>query len=443
MKNNNAPTEENELEFNKQQIDECSTVKSEEIIEFFEEVIDDKIGTSWIDPRGPRSYYESESFIKVLTFASLDQTSLRDASKTLREDIAECYGVTPSKSTVYKTLNKNFDKMDREQVEDLVASIFQAKVLSLAEIRRSQIRNRLLWEAKGIEISIDPHEEVCHFDDHLVDENGNQITMMGQLKENRGRKVFRYCTAAIVFGDDHPRPPLTIGLVIMHKGQSKAEVMKRLFDQIRMMNIKIDLLSCDGEFYSKTVVEYLDNLPTEVKPKRYLIRGRYSKKTNYPGEIGQRFPYDMKAGTKDEYRVEGYLIKNKTPKGDETRFFISSRYNHFHPSEIKRIYKRRFRIENTFRHTRNCKIFTNSDDLTKRIALWAFSHFIELLWEIFRIAHKLPGDRKYRYDLRQKRFLRIIFDYIKEEIEIKGLIRRDHHILRKYGDFRIIIEKAC
>ncbi|NIU01476.1 MAG: transposase [Nitrosopumilaceae archaeon] len=313
--------------------------------------------------------------------------------------------------------------MGREQIENFASSIFQAYVKSLPEIKYSRTRNRLLWEAKGIHISLDPHEEVCHFQEHLYDEEGNQVTMMGQLKENRGRKVFRYCTAAIVFGDDHPRPPLTIGLVLMHKGQTKVEVLKRLLNQINKMEVKIDLLSCDGEFYSKDVAECLDNLPQRKGPKRYLIRGSYSKKKDYPGRInGPGFPYEIHAGTKDAYRVEGYLVEQDTPQGKETRFFICSTYYRIHYSEIKQIYKRRFRIENIFRHTRNCKIISSSDNFARRFLLWTFSHFIELLWEIFRILHQDKSvdsrdDYYYRYDLRQKRFLRILLNHITFKIK--------------------------
>ncbi len=424
-------------ELKKEQVDDEPFASDSDAIEFIKEIINIKDAMSWIGTRSSDAFYKSQKVFRVLTYAGLDQTSIKDASGYLVDDISKTHGQTPSDDTVYRTLEEKYGTMSREEIEDMAAAIMQSKVESLPEIKRARKRNRILLEGIGLEISIDPHEERCYPDKHFFDEEGKQLTMLGQLKENRGRKVFRYSTAAIVWPDEEPRPPLTIGIVLIHKGQSRSEILKRLMYQIEKMEIKINLLSGDGEFGSKGVMQYLDNLPKSKRPKKVLFRGKYFKSKDYPGEIGQRFPYDLNEGTKNAYRVEGYLIEQKTPEGTETRFFISSKHYHFTTSEIEKIYKRRFRIENTFRHTRVCKIRTTMKSIVKRIALWAFCHYLELLWEIYRIYNQIGTD--YDYNLRQKRFVKLWRSYLEQQIRNEKAVyllktgKTKNQVLRKLG----------
>ena len=186
--------------------------------------------------------------------------------------------------------------------------------------------------------------------------------------------------------------------MVNHLGQERLEVVKRLLKQINLP-LKIECLLMDGGFNDATIFEYLDN-----EKINFLVRGRVSKKKRYPGKVGSNFAY--RTG-KSQYLVEAYLF-SKRGKDGKLKFVLllgSSRYR-YSLDKAKIIYRKRFRIENTYRHARGFKIRTSTSKIQLRWIMWAFAHFLELLWELIRyvfLIQDLP-----MYQCRQKEFIRII-----------------------------------
>ncbi|NIQ07061.1 MAG: transposase [Candidatus Korarchaeota archaeon] len=197
--------------------------------------------------------------------------------------------------------------------------------------------------------------------------------------------------------------PLTIGYMACHVGQSRLEVVKQLLDQIDLP-LKINRLLLDGGFASMSVLKYLE-LELQIP---WITRGRYSKKKNYPDEINdQWFPYRLNG----EFEIPAYLLKYE--KVEQPVLLLCSRRWTPTTEKTHQIYRKRFRIENTYRHARKMKIITTTRDIQLRWILWAIAHFLELLWQILRLVHQFQNlDENL---IRQHRFMELIADFLKDQ----------------------------
>lgn len=79
-------------------------------------------------------------------------------------------------------------------------------------------------------------------------------------------------------------------------------------------------------------------------------------------------------------------------------------------NKAKSLYKKRFRIENTYRHARVVKIRTSTVKIQLRWIMWAFAHFLELLWELMRYIAEMQDVKP--YEIRQKQFIRMIKEWL-------------------------------
>ena len=291
---------------------------------------------SWIKAT---QYYSENQIIPVLAYAAMDKTSVKDTATDLIHDVAKRYGITPSGDTVLRSIKKLIAPMQREEMEDHIATLLQAMVKTLPEYRIWQKRHKLLWQVKGSNIAIDIHQEEIYTKKHLFDDEGKQLSVLSKNKDKSGKrkKVIQYATASIIWDEKAIRPPLTIAFVLVHKGETHAKVLARIWEQLENMDIKLNLVTLDGGFYSVACCKFLDNQGINRKPQKYLIRANYRSSTDYPGEVGQRFPYTIKENTNDAYLVEAYLISGKSPKGDQTFMFISSRKYQFPVSDVRKL----------------------------------------------------------------------------------------------------------
>lgn len=179
------------------------------------------------------------------------------------------------------------------------------------------------------------------------------------------RNALRFATLSIVLVENKWSYPLTIGLVINHLGQERTEVAKRLLSQINLP-MKIDCLLVDGGFNDTKIFEYLD-----TQKINFLVWGRFSKKKRCPSKVGSNFAY--KTG-KSRYLVEAYLF-SKRGKDGKLKFILLLGRKHYRYTipKVKSIYRKLFRIENTFRHARVVKIRTSTSKIQLR---WIMCHLL-------------------------------------------------------------------
>lgn len=342
---------------------------------------------AWINSS---TYYHSDRLLRIILNAALDRTSI--------EDICSSNPEYPSPDTVMTMLAKTHCNTSRDKIEDQIAGLFQ-----------SQVKHHVMFKRRTppkVMLAIDIHDEE-YYGKHLYD-GTLRLTMFSHRKK---RNALRFATLSIVLAENKWSYPLTISLVINHLGQERIEVVKRLLNQINLP-MKIDCLLMDGGFNDAKIFEYLDS-----KKINFLVRGRVSKKKRYPGKVGSNFAY--KTG-KSKYLVEAYLF-SKRGKDGKLKFvlLLGSRRYRYTITKVKSLYRKRFRIENTYRHARGVKIRTSTSKIQLRWIMWAFAHFLEVIWELIRyiyLVQDLPI-----YHCRQKQFIRII----KEQL---GMIPSPQHL---------------
>ena len=334
---------------------------------------------AWINSS---TYYSSDLLVKVLLDTALAKASVEDLCSTRTE--------YPSPDTVMAMLSKTHCHSSRDELEVQIAQLYQ-----------NQIKHHAMFKTRKspeVILAIDLHDEE-YYGKHLYD-GSKRLTMFSQRKK---RNVLRFATLSIVSANNRWTYPLTIGFVINHLGQERLEIVKRLLSQINLP-MKIECLLIDGGFNDATLFEYLDS-----EKINFLVRGRVSKKKRYPGKVGSNFAY--RTG-KSKYLVEAYLF-SKRGKDDKLKFILllgSSRYR-YSVAKAKLLYRKRFRIENTYRHARGFKIRTSTRKIQLRWIMWAFAHFLELIWELIRYVFFIQGLPMYQ--CRQKEFARIIQEQLR------------------------------
>jgi len=326
-------------------------------------------------------YYDSNTLFAVLVQAGLERSSVEQCSYVLKEQ-----GIAPSPDTVLGVLRNQFDDIHQDIIGQQVANLLQQQVRQLPQFKKKT--------ALTVIASLDLHDEE-YFGQDLYDQSGNRLVFY--TPQGKSDKGLRFATLSIVEMKGM-KIPLTIGFAINHVNQPREEIVANLLDQINLP-LKIELLLLDGGFASKEVLQYLD----EEAKIPWITRGKYSSKKEYLGFVNdQWFPYQLKK----EYPTAAYLVHAKRPNSKtETVLLLCSRFWTPTPERAKQLYKKRFRIENTYRHARNVKIRTSTRNIQLRWILWAIAHYLELLWEIMRYIHQIQGFDKQLAT--QKRFILI------------------------------------
>lgn len=337
---------------------------------------------SWI---GNTKYYQDGQLFEILLISALENSSMED----IVDEYKKKRGLKiPSADTTMNSIDKVYKKLSMRQIQDKIAKNIQnVAIQTLPHFTKKQYKH------SKVTLAIDLHDEE-YYGEHLFD-NDRQITMISPKTSKSGKrmKVFRTATIAIVKWGKKLNRPITIGFAINYKGQKREEILAQLLQQIYHLNLNITLITLDGGFASKGVFNLLDEEQLD-----FVSRGRFSKKKKYSGKMnGPGFRYHMPGTRKNS--INGYLASLPSPDGKDMKvLFLSSLKTS--KTRIKKIYKYRFRIENTYRHARTVKIRTNTRKLHARWVFWGISLLLELIWELIAYIHERAGIPK--YDYRQK-----------------------------------------
>lgn len=330
---------------------------------------------AWINSS---TFYDSERLFRVILHAALEKSSVEDICRSKKKKL-------PSPDTVMAMLANTHCSKTREDLENQVAELFQQQVA-----KHNMFGG---WKPPKVILAIDLHDEE-YYGRHLFDAD-KRLTRFSSTKK---RNALRFATLSIVSSNGKWHYPLTIGFVVNYIGQSMKEVVQRLLSQINLQ-MKIDCLTMDGGFNSSELFLWLDeeNIP-------FIVRGKVSRKKQYPGKVGSSFEYVT--GSK-KYAASAYFFSDRG-KDNKLKFTLLLSNRKYSMNRVKTIYRKRFRIENTYRQSKIVKIRTSTSKIQLRWIMWAFAHFLELVWELSRfIAIYLDLDP---YEIREKQFIRWIRD---------------------------------
>lgn len=345
--------------------------------------------------------YDPDQIFKTVVLAGLRKTSLEDQCLLLQEQ-AGGYGSSPSADVVMKTLDQEYRDMDLETLEATIATNLQKMALLLPQFLRKK---------QSVVVAVDLHDEE-YYGKPLLDQEGREITMYGQLKNRSGnvsgnkRRVFRYATAALVSFGKSLQIPITIAFAINYKNQTRDDVLKIIYAQIRPLNLKIECMVLDGGFASVDCLKFLDS-----KKIPFVTRGKLFKKSRYPGAEAN-FEHILR-GRGGSFKVNAFIVEGKSASGGKHKMLYLSSQT-ITPKLLTKYYGKRFRIENTYRHARVTKIRTSTSKVHLRWILWAVSLLLEILWEVVRYIGKSLGISDYSF--RQKLINLYFYDFLHEQI---------------------------
>lgn len=342
------------------------------------------------------TFYSSEQIFRTLISAGLNKSSVEDQCLFLQGE-AGGYGSSPSADVVMKSLDKTYGNLDMREIEDIISQNLQKEAVLIPQFKHRKSK---------VIVAVDLHDEE-YYGQELTDDNGRIITMYGQMKNRSGnvaghkRRVFRYATACIVSFGKRLQTPITIGFAINFKGQTRDDVLRRILEQIALLNLKISYVVIDGGFASIDCFALLKD-----QGLQFYSRGKYWKTMKHPME--QNYKHTLKQ-LKKSIEVNAFVLQAKSAKG---KYFNILYYSSemITLKRIRRIYGKRFRIENTYRHARVVKIRTSTRKLHLRWVFWGITMLLELLWELIRIIYNILGLGK--YSARQKSVNRYFITFL-------------------------------
>ncbi len=349
---------------------------------------------------GKSTHFSSQQIFKTLISAGLNKSSIEDQCIFLQEETGG-YGSSPSADVVMKSLDKTYGNLDMKAIEDSISQNLQKEAMLIPQFKHRKSK---------VILAVDLHDEE-YYGKELADENGRVITMYGQMKNRSGntaghkRRVFRYATACIVSFGKRLQKPISIGFVINYKGQTRGDVLKRVFEQVQALQLKIKYVVLDGGFASVDCFKLIKS-----QGLQFYSRGKYRKSLTHSME--QNFKYTLR-GKKKSLEINAFISKVSAPEGKLYNIlYLSS--EEITLKKIRHIYGKRFRIENTYRHARVVKIRTSTRKLHLRWVFWEIAMLLELLWELVRVIYQNLGLAN--YSCRQKSVNRHFATHI-----VKGL----------------------
>ena len=308
---------------------------------------------------------DTQMLFSVLTKAALDNGSLETACDDL-VDVADS-------NTLREQLNDALDVADlqRQEVEMNAALVADLP----AELSRD-----------GVEVAIDFHDEPFY---------GKTPEMRTYTCRDRAKKgttrFFRIASASVMWRGIR----LTLALTYVLPEYSTLEVVKRLLGRLQQLDFQATVLYLDKGFCCGEVIRYLQDqgqkavLACPIRGKtggtRALCRGRKSYRTTYT----------FTDGTTVDVAAVATLPPGKSGKRRRKWLLFVVIGLDWSPKKVKRLYRRRFGIESTYRQRRQMRVVSTTRNPAVKFFLMGVSLVLvniwaRLRWQCFRRPGRGP-----------------------------------------------------
>ncbi len=135
-------------------------------------------------------------------------------------------------------------------------------------------------------------------------------------------------------------PTLVVASII--KGDGRLDHVRRLLEHVLGLGLKVKLLLLDGGYYSADVINYLNSAGI-----KFIMRMPNSGKIN----AGSDFLYTTNAThrSKDEQATFRVVAVNGVDRYGHSELFIFATNTDIKPNEIRKMFRKRWRIETSYR----------------------------------------------------------------------------------------------
>ena len=261
----------------------------------------------------------SEMIYDVLMKAASDGISIDAACRDLEG--------SASGNTIRELLNKQVDRTQLLQHEEEINQALAA---------------RLPWQLqeRGVEAAIDEHDEPFYGKTPELQER----TCRGRAKQGTTR-FFRIISVYVFYRQLR----LTLAVAFVLPDDETLSVIKRLYQRLRALNLRIKVLYLDRGFCSGSIIAYLK----EVKQPAILactIRGKQGGTRQLCcGRKSYRTAYTFTDGTVVDMAVVATLVLGKDKKRRRKWLLYVVINLDWKPKTIYRRYRFRFGIETSYR----------------------------------------------------------------------------------------------
>jgi len=269
-------------------------------------------------------------------------------------------------------------------------------------------------QSKGLEGAIDFHDEPFYGQDAEL----RAVTCRGRAQKGTTRFV-RTASAYVVYRQLR----LTLAVTFVLPEDSTLDVVKRLYQRLHALHLRLDVLYFDKGFCCGDVIRYLQSqkqpavLACAIRGKtggtRQLCQGRKSYRTTYT----------FTDGTQADVAVVATLPPGKD--GQRRRKWLLFVVVHlpWSASVIYRRYRRRFGIECTYRIGRQVRIKTTSRNPMMRFFAFGFALLLVTIWAVLRwFIARIPGRGPHRVQPSHFPFQRFIHFLRRAVEQVRGVI---------------------
>lgn len=229
--------------------------------------------------------------------------------------------------------------------------------------------------------------EVC-FDLHDEPFYGHSSELLAYACRGRARRgttrFYRVATAYVVV--KHLR--VTLAMLFVHPGDSLPEILASLIRRVRILGVKIKRLLLDKGFCSIPIFRYVDAsgwsaiLACPIRGKsggtRALCKGRASYRTQHTFRSAKYGEF-----TADVVVTRTFTTHKRSKHGKrrlQWLVYVVFRCDDLSPRQIRRLYRRRFGVETSYRCMRQVRAWTTSRNPALRFLLIALGSILVNLW---------------------------------------------------------------
>ena len=304
-------------------------------------------------------------------------------------------------NTIRSLLNA---QLDVEQIREHEQQLNEAFAFALP----AQIRT------KGLEAAIDFHDEPFYGKDEALQ------AVVCRSKADKGTTRFIRTASAYV---TYRQLRLTLAVTFVLPQDSKLDVVKRLYQRLQVLNLRLNVIYFDKGFCCGAVIRYLQRqkqpaiLACSIRGKeggtRQLCHGRKSYRTSYT----------FTDGTTADVALVATLPTGKDGKRRRKWLLFVVVNLDWSAHKIYQRYRRRFGIECTYRIGRKVRIKTTSRNPMMRFFVFGFALLLVTIWAVLRwFLARVPGRGPHRVDPQHfqfDRFMRLVRRAIEH---IRGVI---------------------
>ncbi|HXV97579.1 MAG TPA: transposase, partial [Anaerolineae bacterium] len=299
----------------------------------------------------------AETVIDVLVKAAVTGQTIEAACKELDEMVAG--------ETIRGYLNEQIRVDDLHHLEQQVN---QALVGGLP---------RRLWKL-NLEIALDLHDEPFYgHSPELV-----ALTCGGKAHKGTTR-FFRVATAYLIFKDMR----LTLGLLFVRPEDDLAEIVAALGRRLRILGLKVKRLYLDKGFCSIPVLRHLEKsglpaiLACPIRGKtggtRGLCQGNKSYATQHTFKSNENGSFTASLAIVRSFTTH-QRSKRKKRRAIWLVYVVLN--DQFNPKTVRKLYRKRFGIETSYRCMRQVRAWTTSRNGALRFLLMSLAFILINLW---------------------------------------------------------------